>query len=130
MMRLACLLVLLAPLVSAADVGGEYKGQWTSADGNGGGKIRTTIAKNSSSGWDCKLFFTTPNDDTEVSAKTVSCSVDGNKLDAQYEAAADNGTMKINIMGTANGNAMEGTYKVTHPDDTVETGTWKASADH
>jgi hypothetical protein len=87
------------------------------------------LKKNADATWDCKFFFTSTGD--EVTTKTVSCSVGEKKIAGVYEAEADGTPLRIDLDGTFTGShGMEGTYKAVNPTsgETVDQGTWKASA--
>jgi hypothetical protein len=120
---------LLAFSALAADVSGEYVGTFSSNTSDSQGKIRTVIKKTDSA-WECKLFYSMG--ESEVAAKSVSCSVEGNKVTSEYTADSDGGEIHITIEGTAgDDHGMEGTYKAVGGNgEVVDQGKWKASPNH
>jgi hypothetical protein len=119
------LLLLFCGAALAADLTGDYSGTYTTADGNEG-KVHFILKKNPDTTWACQFSFAT--DDGEVSAKTVSCAVDDNKVVAEYEADVDGNTIHVTTEGTATGGTLEGTYKAKGSSgESVDQGKWKVS---
>lgn len=126
MLRVALpLLLVFCGAALAADLTGDYTGTYTTGEGNEG-KIHFVLKKNPDTTWGCQFTFST--DEGEVSAKTVSCAVDDNKVTAEYDAEVEGSTIHVTTEGTATSGTLEGTYKAKGPSgESVDQGKWKVS---
>ena len=118
-------LLVLCGSALAGDLTGDYAGTYTSSEGVEG-KIHLALKKNADTTWACVFSFST--EDCEVTAKTVSCAVDDNKLSAEYEADVQGTTLVVTTEATSSAGALDGTYKVkSSSGEPVGEGKWKAS---
>jgi opacity protein-like surface antigen len=120
------LIVLLAGVVAGQDsvAAGTYKGQWTGAGGSG--DIHITFRDGGDGKLTPEVGFTLGGQD--VTCKVLSFKPEGAKFRMVYEFDAQGTMLQSAIEATVTGKTMEGTYKTTAGDQSVDSGTWKATA--
>ena len=126
MRKLMGLLFLAFTLMTAADLGGMYKGSWSGA---ATGDFRLTLTGVDGGEWKGTVVFTMGGE--EYKTKVTSIKVDGTKLNLTYTYQLQGTALQSNIIGELKGTTFEGTYKASTVADgaAVDEGTWKASAD-
>src|ERR1035438_10238865 len=120
------LMVLLASVLAGQDAvaAGTYKGQWTGAGGSG--DIHITFRDGGDGKLTPEVGFTLGGQD--VTCKVLSFKPDGAKFTMVYEFDAQGTMLQSAIEATVTGKTIEGTYKTTAGDQSVDSGTWKATA--
>lgn len=126
MRKLIGLLFIALTYLTAADLGGTYKGTWSGA---ATGDFRLTLIGVDGGEWKAAVVFTMGGE--EYKTKVTSMTVKGNKLNLTYAYELQGTALQSNIIGELKGKTFEGTYKASTVLDgaAVDEGTWKASAD-
>ena len=122
--------VFLCANAAFAGISGHYEGSYSSSDGSVEGKVNSSVMKKADASWDCSWSFTYEGE--EIAAKAVSCSVDENKLVAEYEADVDGSPIRVKLEGQADGETtIAGIYKASDESgNVVGEGKWKLSLKH
>jgi hypothetical protein len=124
--RCVAVILLLAGLLAGQEaiVAGTYKGQWTGSGGNG--DIHLTFRDGGDGKLTPEVGFTLGGQD--VTCKVLSFKADGATFTMVYEFDAQGNMLQSATEATLKGKTIEGTYKTTAGDQTIDSGTWKATA--
>ncbi len=127
MRRLILPLFFLLSLVAFAftNPAGKYTGTWVGMQSEG--TIKIALAPAAAKGeWTADVSFTLG--DQEVKCKTVSISVDGDKLDLAYEFNIGGLQATSTVAGKFDGAKLEGTYTTKSSEGAaVDQGTFKTA---
>lgn len=115
---------VLAALLSAADVAGTYKGNYSGSAG-ASGDFSITLTQ-SGGAWKAAVNFDLGGD---VKAKTTSVDVDGAKLKVVYQFDFQGATLESTAIGELKADKFEGTYQTRAVADgsSIDQGQWNAT---
>jgi len=119
-------MILLSATLSAADLSGEYAGEWQSSAAGSGGAIRFVLNQDSGGVWKCELSFSYAG--AEVKTVMREVKVQDPKIGLTYDFDVQGATLQSHVTGEWSGTEFRGKYESRLADGSqIDAGTWSAS---
>jgi len=119
------ILVLSVCALGDDAIRGNYVGDWSGASG-AGGKFKLAVAQEDGKA-KCTVSFEYAGE--EVKTNVTVCTIDGRKIESQYDFDLAGNHLQSTINGERKGSGLEGKYhtKALADGSAVDEGDWKAS---
>jgi hypothetical protein len=122
-LRGGCVLLLMSLILSAADLGGTYAGEWKNKAGKSG-RYQLTFTANGAQ-WQGVVVAVL--DGEEVTAPMKSLKIQGDSFEASYDFAVKGTKLGSKIEGKRSGDNLSGKFETLYEGKTVDSGTWNAA---